>query len=66
MNECKEKDRQLQRKKNWVQRKRSTTSKEEELGASARERNLNVLQASSDFLQENPSLRITQRQSLKF
>ncbi len=65
MNECKEKDPQQQRKKNWVQRKRSTTSKEEELGASARERNLNMLQASSEFLQENPSLRITQRRPLK-
>jgi len=53
MNECKEKDPQLQRKKNWVQRKRSTISKEEELGASARERNLNMLQAGSEFLQEN-------------
>ncbi len=62
---CKEKDPQLQRKKNWVQRKRSTISKEEDLGASARERNLNMLQAASEFLQENPSLRITQRRSLK-
>jgi hypothetical protein len=33
MIECKEKDPQLQRKKNWVQRKRSTTAKEKELGA---------------------------------
>jgi hypothetical protein len=65
MIECKEKDPQLQRKKNWVQRKRSTISKEEDLGASARERNLNMLQAASEFLQENPSLRITQRRSLK-
>jgi hypothetical protein len=65
MNECKEKDPQLQRKKNWVLRRRSTISKEEDLGASARERNLNMLQAGSEFLQGNPSLPITQRRSLK-